>query len=82
MATFWRWLLSWFGMGKVDPIPVYIVQEPDPTPQPPKVIGRGTLNANFLALAPDWEMGDDRYADCGLFYPRFDFNKRKRFREE
>ena len=90
MMKFIRWLLSLFGMGKTDPIPVYIVPEPEPPPppleppppQPPKVVGRGTLNANFLAFAPNWEMGDNRNGDCGLFYFKWDKEKRARFRED
>ena len=54
----------------------------EPTLEPPLVIGRGTLNANFLAFAPNWEMGDRRGGDCGLFYYRWPAEKRARFRED
>ena len=93
MMRFLRWLLSLFGIGNpvaVDlttgPIPVYIVPKPEPPDppgiQPPKVVGRGTLNANFLAFAPNWEMADNRQGDCGLFYYRWSAEKRAQFREE
>ena len=65
----------------VEPPPSLIV-EPPPIVEPPQVIGRGTLNANFLAFAPTWEMGDDRQGDCGLFYYRWDSDKRARFRDD
>jgi len=87
ITRFFRWLVSLFG-GKTEPVrpvPVYIVPSPEVmadvvTNVVEVVRGRGTLNANFLAFGPDWEMADDRDADCGLFYYRWDDEKRARFR--
>ena len=86
ILRFLRWLVSLFEGTSSGPIPVYIVPKPEDlepdVPLPPTVVGRGTLNCNFLAFAPNWEMGDDRDGDCGLYYYRWDKSKRERFRSE
>jgi len=81
ILRFLRWLVSLFEGKQSCPIPVYIVPQPE-VPLPPLVVGRGTLNCNFLAFAPNWEMGDNRNGNCGLFYYRWDRDKRARFRAE
>ena len=86
ILRFLRWLVSLCEGTSSGPIPVYIVPKPEDlepdVPLPPTVVGRGTLNCNFLAFAPNWEMGDNRNGDCGLFYYRWDKAKRERFRSE
>ena len=86
ILRFLRWLVSLFEGTSAGPIPVYIVPKPEDlepdVPLPPTVVGRGTLNANFLAFAPHWEMGDDRNGDCGLFYYRWPVEKRAQFRAD
>ena len=86
ILRFLRWLVSLFEGTSSGPIPVYIVPKPEDlepdVPLPPTVVGRGTLNCNFLAFAPHWEMGDDRNGDCGLFYYRWPAEKRAQFRAD